>query len=130
METLCRQMISILLLTLDDEVIRLNAYEESDPASIKSVILTPLYFAKPGKTNYSLQINVNRQNIEIKDIEVIFINPGKSNPILPASVGNTEDTYPKPPVVTRTQWGCPQGTIEWMGTLIYNCYSSDYSPYR
>ena len=103
------------VLTLDDEVIRLNAYEESDPASIKSVILTPLYFAKPGKTNYSLQINVNRQNIEIKDIEVIFINPGKSNPILPASVGNTEDTYPKPPVVTRTQWGCPQGQSSGWG---------------
>lgn len=103
------------VLRLDDEVIRLNAYEESDPASIKSAILTPLYFAKPGKFNYSLQVNVNRQDIEIKDIEVIFIDPGKSNPISPISVENTEDTYPKPPVVTRTQWGCPQGQSSGWG---------------
>lgn len=101
------EVISIIL-TVDGEDFTMHANEDSDPVLSKNVILTPLYFAKPTSKSVKVTVIAVAEGVEITGVELVFINPGKSNPVEP-EVSLTQDTYPKPPVVSRTGWGCPIG---------------------
>ncbi len=71
-----------------------------------------------------------KDKAEIAGLRMVFISPGATPPEMQrriqqrmnetASVENMQQPkYPKPPVVTRTEWGCPDGQITTHGNLSY-----------
>lgn len=62
-----------------------------------------LHFISPGATSKETLERIQRRARE---------NLSKENQ-MPST------TYPKPPIVTRTEWGCPDGQITTHGTLSY-----------
>ncbi|MBN8546292.1 MAG: Ig-like domain-containing protein [Ignavibacteria bacterium] len=96
------------ILTVDGVDYKMHANEDGDPIISKTTILTPLYFAKPSSKMVKVTVIAEAAGVEITGVELVFINPGISNPAEP-EVSVTQDTYPKPPVVSRTAWGCPIG---------------------
>ncbi len=83
--------------------------EDADPVSSRAMLVSQLFFADAGAKNYQVVVKANRPGAVIRSVEVVLINPGKSIPVEPEITQSPEDTYPKPPVVSRTGWGCPIG---------------------
>ncbi len=81
-------------------------------------------FLPHNTTEYYLTLE-SKGNFTFRTFSIVIINPGKTTEpdlaeIKKAAESVTESdgmAYPKPPVITRTQWGCPVG----QGT---NCSSS------
>ncbi len=70
------------------------------------------------------------EKADITDLRMIFISPGATPPEMQQRIEqrmnetmNAENLqqpgYPKPPIVTRTEWGCPDGQITTHGNLGY-----------
>lgn len=65
----------------------------------------------------------------VSGLRLVFISPGATTPEMQqriqqrANEMSTENLqqqkYPKPPIVTRTEWGCPDGQVTTHGTLSY-----------
>lgn len=60
--------------------------------------------------------NASAERVVVKELSVSFISPGKTPEGITAgtqSIGGTNPEspadFPKPPVVSRTDWGCPDG---------------------
>ncbi len=96
-------------LVVDGITEKLITDEHADAEQMKWMIVSQLFFAKPESKNYKVIVTATRPGVVIRDIEVVMINPGRSVPVEPEVSLTTEDTYPKPPVVSRTGWGCPVG---------------------
>lgn len=96
-------------LVVDGVTEELMTDEHADEIQSRSMIVSQLFFADPNSKNYRVKVTANRSGIVIRGIEVVLINPGRSVPVEPEVSLTTEDTYPKPPVVSRTGWGCPVG---------------------
>ncbi|KAB2909478.1 MAG: Ig-like domain-containing protein [Ignavibacteriales bacterium] len=99
----------IFTLTVDGKSEKLEIDDDQDPVETRYHLVTPLFIAEADAKKYSVTVRAKRAGVVIRSIEVVMINPGKSVPVEPTSSLNTEDTYPKPPVVSRTGWGCPIG---------------------
>ncbi len=61
-------------------------------------------------------------------LRLVFISPGATPDAMQEAIheraqqamsGQPSPKYPKPPVTTRTEWGCPDGQITTHGTLSY-----------
>ncbi len=62
-------------------------------------------------------------------VQIVFISPGKTPDAMRERIRQKSDSfmstenqtgkYPKPTVVTRTEWGCPDGQVTTRGTLSY-----------
>lgn len=63
-----------------------------------------LIFISPGATPAEMQEHIQRKAKEAMSTETLFQQQAK---------------YPRPPVVTRTEWGCPDGQITTHGNLSY-----------
>ena len=82
----------------------------------------------PAQTHF-IQCHIESDGAALNSLRVIFISPGatpremqeqlqrKTQPQVMSQQPSTK--YPKPPVVTRTEWGCPDGQITTHGTLSY-----------
>jgi uncharacterized protein (TIGR03437 family) len=60
------------------------------------------------------------------ELKFHFISPGATPPGLQEQIqrkamsqAQPTPNYPKPPIVTRTEWGCPDGQVTTHGTLSY-----------
>ena len=71
-----------------------------------------------------------KQQSTISSLQLVFISPGATPREMQqriqqrANEAMTTETlqqpkYPKPPIVTRTEWGCPDGQITTHGSLSY-----------
>jgi len=96
-------------LVVDGVSEELQPDEDADPVSSRAMLVSQLFFALPGAKNYKVIVKANRGGAVIRSIEVVLINPGKSVPVEPEITQSPADSYPKPPVVSRTGWGCPIG---------------------
>ncbi len=75
------------------------------------------------------RININREKTIIKRLRLSFISPGATPGEIRENIEKrmletmSEENllqsakYPKPPVITRTEWGCPDGQITTHGAL-------------
>lgn len=82
----------------------------------------------PAATRF-IQCHSASDDAPIKHLRVIFISPGATPREMQKQLQSKAQTqvmsqqpstkYPKPPVVTRTEWGCPDGQITTHGTLSY-----------
>lgn len=83
----------------------------------------------PASTRF-IQCQLESDAALINRLRVIFISPGATPRGTQEQLQSTTQTtymsqqqastkYPKPPVVTRTEWGCPDGQITTHGTLSY-----------
>jgi uncharacterized protein (TIGR03437 family) len=61
-------------------------------------------------------------------LRLVFISPGTTPDAMRAAISERAQQtmseqpstkYPKPPVITRTEWGCPDGQVTTHGTLSY-----------
>lgn len=70
------------------------------------------------------------ERAEIASLRMVFISPGATPPEMQQRIEQRmnetmsaenlqQPKYPKPPVVTRTEWGCPDGQITTHGNLSY-----------
>ncbi len=100
-------------------------YDE-DIENINGELSSGLLYLDSKTTKYQFRIIVSNTKISISNIDFIFISPGKTSqaelndlkkfePInfrVDLSINKLSDnklSFPRPPVVTRTAWGCPQG---------------------
>lgn len=67
-----------------------------------------IFFISPGATSREMQENIQRKSKEAMSTENLLQQQLQQQP-----------KYPKPPVVTRTEWGCPDGQITTHGSLSY-----------
>jgi uncharacterized protein (TIGR03437 family) len=82
----------------------------------------------PARTRF-IQCHSENTDALISSLRIIFISPGATplgmqeqiqRKTLAHVMSQQPSTkYPKPPVVTRTEWGCPDGPITTHGTLSY-----------
>ncbi len=72
-----------------------------------------------------------KERAAVSGLRLVFISPGATTPEMQQriqqranevmSIENLQlQKYPKPPVVTRTEWGCPDGQITNHGSLSYS----------
>ena len=80
---------------------RVTAIEQARVASLRIV------FISPGATPHQMQENIQRKAKETMSTEDFLQQQ------------QPRAKYPKPPVVTRTEWGCPDGQITTHGSLSY-----------
>lgn len=83
----------------------------------------------PASTRF-IQCQLESDAALINSLRIIFISPGATPHGMQEQLQSKTQTtsmsqqqastkYPKPPVVTRTEWGCPDGQITTHGTLSY-----------
>ncbi|MBI1764252.1 MAG: N-acetylmuramoyl-L-alanine amidase [Acidobacteria bacterium] len=82
----------------------------------------------PAQTRF-IQCHSESDKAPIRSLRVLFISPGATPRGMREQIQSKIQTnvmsqqpstkYPKPPVVTRTEWGCPDGQITTHGTLSY-----------
>lgn len=73
-------------------------------------------FLPADATEYYVTLNT-KGDFTFRDFDIVIINPGKTtksdleeiNRVSGSAPESDGMAYPKPPVVTRTQWGCPVG---------------------
>jgi len=65
-------------------------------------------FISPGKTDDEVLEQIRKYEPEINFIPDMDIKRDR-NQVFDLSKMNSANSYPRPPVVTRTEWGCPQG---------------------
>lgn len=75
-----------------------------------------------------VQLRVTAEDgVRAQAVRLNFISPGATPHIMQERIRETmseenqqpSTKYPRPPVVTRTEWGCPDGQITTHGTLSY-----------
>lgn len=82
----------------------------------------------PAQTRF-IQCHSESTDAPLSNLRVIFISPGATSRGMREQIQSKTQAqvmsqqpstkYPKPPVVTRTEWGCPDGQITTHGTLSY-----------
>ncbi len=84
----------------------------------------------PAQTRFIQCHSASSDDAPVGSLRVIFISPGATprgwqeqlqskTEIHAMSQQQASTKYPKPPVATRTEWGCPDGQITTHGTLSY-----------
>ena len=91
-------------LALLDQQTRFVQYQISSKESA-TVFGLRLVFISPGATPRSMQERIEQRAKEVMTTETL---QQQQTP-----------KYPKPPVVTRTEWGCPDGQVTTHGSLSY-----------
>lgn len=80
-----------------------------------------------------VQYKISARDAEVRSLRLVFISPGatpremqqhiqrkaKETMSTETLLAQQQQKYPKPPVVTRTEWGCPDGQITTHGSLSY-----------
>ena len=101
----------------------LKLLDDADTVSEHGEQASALAFL-PAETRF---IQISNEDAASSNVRVVFISPGATpramREQIQAKVMNESQQpapkYPKPPVVTRTEWGCPDGQITTHGTLSY-----------
>lgn len=78
---------------------RITATESAQVSSLR------LVFISPGATPRSMQQRIEQRAKEVMTTETLQQQQAPK--------------YPKPPIVTRTEWGCPDGQVTTHGSLSY-----------
>lgn len=95
------ERVSVLLL-LDQQTRFVQYRIANDAQGLVTVSGLRMAFISPGATPPGMQENIQRKMREVMSAEAV-----------------QQSKYPKPPVVTRTEWGCPDGQITTHGNLSY-----------
>lgn len=109
---------------------------DDDVENLEGELTSGLQFFDKSTNTIQFKISLKEEIIDIERIVFSFISPGKTadevleqirkyepeinfipdmdikrdrNQVFDLSKMNSADSYPRPPVVTRTEWGCPQG---------------------
>jgi uncharacterized protein (TIGR03437 family) len=104
-----------------------SSEEENGPAGVTSPLV--LFDPETRFIQFRLVSSGDDPHDESSRVQIVFISPGrtpdavrqrirlKSDPLM--STDNQTGRYPKPTIVTRTEWGCPDGQVTTHGTLSY-----------
>lgn len=85
--------------------IQFKVFQKGRSTDVKRIVFS---FISPGKTPEEVLDRLRNKQTEINFIPDLDITRDR-NHIFDLSKIGSANSYPRPPVVTRTEWGCPQG---------------------